>query len=370
MVWAVGAEVDRLFCIGRAGIRMGIQKWKQLIMWIVTIWCGLIWRWCNRLNDTSPKKQIQHTTISNHPKPTDRIFLFFNRHPVINSLHILLWGGVLFLSGGNEIIPSTTQDSGAAPNKGQRHYTEAELLDSHFPLMPDFFPTASDHFLGAPDFLPGVSDFFPPASDHFLAAPDLLQAAPDFFLGASDHFSGAPDFLQAAPDLLQAAPDFFPAVSEHFLAAPDFFPTVSDHFLGAPDFIRLYQWINKFELIFSRYHAETEESCFGMHPRNIKSMCFNKEDVGGVAAPILLSIYKRTIIAREEAQRPKQPPPPSDPFPPTEEAQRSKQSPAIYSLFTIHYPLIFFEQIQTQDCGFGRVETYGRTSLRRAGPHF
>ena len=145
-----------------------------------------------------------------------------------------------------------------------------------------------------------------------------------------------------------------------------------------------------------------------MHPRNIKSMCFNKEDVGGVAAPILLSIYKRTVIAREEARRPKQPPPPSepfppteeaqrpkqpplpsdpfpptaearrpkqppppsDPFPPTEEAQRPKQPPAIYSLFTTHYPLIFFEQIQTQDCGFGRVETYGRTSLRPAGPHF
>ena len=99
-------------------------------------------------------------------------------------------------------------------------------------------------------------------------------------------------------------------------------------------------------------------------------MCFNKEDVGGVAAPILLSIYKRTVIAREEAQRPKQPPPPSDPFPPTEEARRSKQSPAIYSLFTTHYPLIFFEQIQTQDCGFGRVETYGRMSQRPAGPHF
>ena len=95
-----------------------------------------------------------------------------------------------------------------------------------------------------------------------------------------------------------------------------------------------------------------------------------KEDGGGYAAPILLSIYKRTVIAREEARRPKQPPPPSDPFPPTEEAQRSKQSPAIYSLFTTHYPLIFFEQIQTQDCGFGRVETYGRTSLRPAGPHF
>ena len=99
-------------------------------------------------------------------------------------------------------------------------------------------------------------------------------------------------------------------------------------------------------------------------------MWFIKEDGGGYAAPILLSIYKRTVIAREEAQRPKQPPPPSDPFPPTEEARRSKQSPAIYSLFTTHYPLIFFEQIQTQDCGFGRVETYGRTSLRSAGPHF
>ena len=99
-------------------------------------------------------------------------------------------------------------------------------------------------------------------------------------------------------------------------------------------------------------------------------MWFIKEDGGGVAAPILLSKYKRTVIAREEVRRPKQPPPPSDPFPPTEEAQRSKQSPAIYSLFTTHYPLIFFEQIQTQDCGFGRVETYGRTSLRRAGTHF
>ena len=98
--------------------------------------------------------------------------------------------------------------------------------------------------------------------------------------------------------------------------------------------------------------------------------CLIKEDGGGIAAPILLSIYKRTVIAREEVRRPKQPPPPSEPFPPTEEALRSKQPPAIYSLFTTHYPLIFFEQIPTQGCGFGRVETYGRTSLRPAGTHF